>query len=202
MLLKESFGPLNEQQREALEVIQKSCGGISQVLAELSELSRLEAGKARFNRRAVNLASVLSDTIAALPELPERGVRVSLVADDTLPVHGDAARLRTAFSAILHALRRELVTSDELVVRAEGRDEDDAATVRIVIGAPARIEQLRQSDQSALAPFDEWQRGGNGLSLPNARRIIEAHGGRLSSLPDTGPPDGKANAIVELPTIS
>ena len=202
MLLKENFGPLTEQQRNALEQMQRSCGKMSQVLEELSDLARLESGQVPFDRRTVNLTSILSDSIAGLPELPERAVILSLIADAAFPVHGDAVRLRTAFSAILHALRRELVTSDELVVRADGGDENDVSTVRIVIGAPARIEQLCQSAPSALAPFDEWHRGGNGLSLPNARRIIEAHGGWLWNLPDDGQADGKANAIVVLPTIS
>ena len=117
---------------------------MSQVLKELSELSQLESGEATFNRGTVNFASILSESIARLPELPGRAVTVSLIADGALPVHGDAIRLRDAFSAILLALRRELVTSDELVVRAEAREEDNVATVCIVIGA-------RRSDRGALA---------------------------------------------------
>lgn len=210
LLLKETLGPVNERQRDALEVIQRSFGLLSQVLGELSELSQLEAGKAPFNRGTVNLSSVLRDSIAGLPQLPGRAVTVSLVADGALPVHGDAVRLRDAFSAILIALRRELVTSADLVVRAESRDEDNVATIRIAIAAPARIEELYQLYPSGLAVFNEW-RGGNLLGLPKARRIIEAHGGRVWGLPasDTTEEaklealtrDSNATALVVLPAV-
>jgi len=207
-LLKENFGPLSERQRDALEHVQRSFVEIVRVVNELSELSQLESGKATFNRGTVNLASVLSDSIAGLPELPGRAITVSLIADGALSVHGDPLRLRDAFSAILFALRREMVTSDALVVRAEARDQDNVAIVRIVIGAPARIEELCHLAPSALAAFHEW-RGGNGLRLAKARRIIEAHGGRVWGLPapdtteeekiETMRRDTKATAIVVIP---
>jgi len=209
MLLNERFGTLSEQQRHLLEEVNKSSGKMSQVLKELSELSQLESGEAPFNRGTVNFASILSESIARLPALPGRAVTVSLIADGALLVHGDAIRLRDAVSAILLALRRELVASDALVVRGEARDEDNVATVRIVIGAPARIEELWHLAPSVLAAFHEW-RGGNGLGLPKARRIIEAHGGRVWSLPEPETEeakteamkrDSKASAIVVLPAI-
>ncbi len=207
MLLDHQFGPLTEQQRHFLEKIKEQSGEASRVVDELSDLSQLEAGEATFNRGTLNLASVLSDSIARLPELPGRAVAVSLIADGALPVHGDAVRLRDAFSAILLALRRELVTSAELIVRAEARDEENVATVRIVIGAPARIEELCHLAPSGLAAFNEW-RGGTGLGLPKARRIIEAHRGRVwgPRAPDTKKAtaeailrDANASAIVVLP---
>src|SRR5688572_33503504 len=71
MLLKDRAGPLNDQQRKLLEEAEKSCGRLSTLLAEMSELSNLEAGTGSFNRSNVDLAALLTDTIAGLPEAPD-----------------------------------------------------------------------------------------------------------------------------------
>ena len=194
MLLKESAGPLSDQQRRLLDEAEKSCARLSALLAEVSELSQLEAGTARFNSLAVNLESVLSEAIAALPELKDRNVTIDVTVRSDLAVKGDAVRLRTALTSLLHALRREAVSSDQLAVRVDARNHDGRTALRISIAEPNRIEAVAQLEPSDLSTFDEW-RGGNGLSLPNARRVIEAHGGRLWAPND----NGKAAAIVMLP---
>lgn len=194
MLLKGTAGPLADGQRRLLEEAEKSCGRLSTVLAEMSALAQLESGTAPFNRSAVNLRSILTDAVTALPDGEGRVVPIAITVDAGLTVHGDAVRLRTAFASILHALRRELVTSDQLEVRVDGHEDDGRPALRITIGEPLRMAGLLQLAPSRLATFDEW-RGGNGLSLPNARRTIEAHGGRLCSPAE----EGKGTAIVILP---
>ena len=124
---------------------------------------------------------------------------ITLSGDAELWVHGDATRLRSALSSILLALRRELVTSDQLVVHVEAGERDGQPCLRITIGEAVRIAGLRGLEPSSMAAFDEW-RGGNGLSLPNACRIIEAHGGRVWSPTEVDKSDGKASAVVVLPS--
>jgi signal transduction histidine kinase len=197
MLLKDRAGPLTDQQRRLMEEAEKSCGRLSMLVAEVSELAHLESGKAAFNRGSVDLKAVLADAIRDLPDLPERTVTVDLTVDEDFGdagLQGDSVRLKAAFSAILNALRRELVASDRLTVRLETATYEDRPVLRILIGEAVRIDQLAALTPADLVTFDEW-RGGNGLALPAARRIIENHGGQITSPSD----DGKAGAIVTVP---
>jgi signal transduction histidine kinase len=206
MMLKERAGPLTEQQRRMLEEADKSCARLSGLLAEVSELAHLESGTAPFNRSSVDLRAILTESIAALPELRDRDVTVDLAVErvngvdvpDRLAIQGDAVRLKAAFGAIIGALRRELVTSDRLTVHVHAIDNEGRPSFRITIGEAVRIDHIVQSSED-LATFDEW-RGGNGLGLPTARRILEAHGGRLWGRSSDGP-DSKATAVLVLPAL-
>jgi signal transduction histidine kinase len=195
MLLKDRAGALTDAQRRLLEEAEKSCGRLSALVAEMSDLSNLEAGTVSLNCSRLELHALLAEAIAALPPAPDHEIRVSLSGADTAArVHGDPARLKTAFTALMTALRRELVSSDELVVRHQHRQQGGAAVSWIAMAEPTRIDALAAVDESGLAPFDEW-RGGCGLSLAVARRVIERHGGRLWS----PVAESKAGAVATLP---
>src|SRR5690349_9598099 len=118
MLLKDRAGPLNEQQRRLLEEAEKSCARLSALLAEVSELSNFEAGTAPLNKGHVDLRAILQTAVETLPPLPDREVPVTLdLAPGPMPYQGDPARLTQGFSAIIAALRRELIGEDGLIVR-------------------------------------------------------------------------------------
>lgn len=195
MLLKDRAGPLNEHQRRLLEEAEKSCGRLSGLVAEMSDLSTLEAGTIAFNRGSVDLGSLLADTIAALPALPDRDVHVDLATNGSgAAIEGDPARLKAAFTSLLFALRRELVTSDRLFVRQGTRTQDGRAVSWIALGDAEHIDALERADPSSLTTFDEW-RGGCGLSLAIARRVVDAHHGRIWSAGQ----NNRAAAVVMLP---
>ena len=197
MLLQQRAGPLSDDQLRLLQEAEKSCGRLSAVLAELSELARLESGTAPFNRSSVDLSTVLSEAISSMPALPDRVQTARLVDGPAIFVHGDAVRLKAAFSAIIHALLRELVSSTELIVRVAPAVHGGTRSTRLGIAEPSRLEDLMRLELSAFVPFDEW-RGGTGLALPIARRILAAHGATLLGAPG----DSKAAALVILPSIS
>jgi two-component system, sensor histidine kinase ChiS len=196
MLLKERAGPVPEQQRRLLEEAEKSCARLSALLVEVSDLSGLEAGTATLNRLDIDLHTVLTETVAALPELRDRPVTIDLrLLPGAARFAGDPTRLRTALSSIILALRRELVTGTTLCVREFERPFEGRPASWLAIGAPEHFPALLETGDDGLATFDEW-RGGCGMSLGVARRIIEAHGGQIWSplVAD------KAGAILALPT--
>jgi signal transduction histidine kinase len=195
MLLKDRAGPLSDPQRRLLEEAEKSCTRLSALLAEVSDLSNLEAGTMAFNRQPAELQVLLRGAVDQLPDLPDRTVNVDLEVDDRpAPLRADAPRLQTALASVLAALRREIVLSDRMLVRGRPAEADDAKGYEIVIGDVPTIEALEQARPADLPVFDEW-RGGSGLSLAVARRVIGAHGGRVWSAPE----GHKSGARIVLP---
>lgn len=179
MLLKDRAGPLNEQQRKLLEEAEKSCARLSALLAEVGDLSTLEAGTAPLNRGPIDYKVMLTDAVNGLPPLPDREVAVTLDLDPApAPGSGDPVRLTQAFAAVVAALRRELVGDEGLVVRGRRTSEG----YEVLMGDPATIAALEQEGAADRGVFDEW-RGGVGLSLAVARRILNAHGAAILAAP-------------------
>ena len=184
MLLKDRAGPLSDQQRRLLEEAEKSCTRLSALLAQVSELSNLEAGTLTLNRQPADLCEVLRAAIAQLPDLPDRTVTVDLeTSSDRAPVQADPQRLQAALASVIAALRREIVTTDRLLVRERKSLTDGQAAHEILIGDEPTIDALEAARDGALPVFDEW-RGGSGLTLPVARRIVGGHGGSIWSAPE------------------
>ena len=180
MLQKDRAGALNDQQRRLLEEAEKSCARLSSLLVEVSDVSQLEDGTATFNKSQADLQVILQETIAKLPTLADRDVDVRLETDGRpAPLLADPVRLARALTSVVVALRRELIGDEALIVRQQRSAEryeiliGEAPTIAALIGEPAESRGL----------FDEW-RGGVGLSLMVARRVIEAHGGALYGAPE------------------
>lgn len=190
MLLKDRAGPLSDQQRRLLEEAEKSCARLTALLTEVSDLSNLEGGTAPFNRQAADLNKALRDAVEQQPPLPDREVAIDLQLDDRpAPIEADPVRLTTALASVIKSLRRELIGEMPLVVRLQRV----ASGYEIQVGDTDTLAAL-DGEAGDRELFDEW-RGGSGLILPVARRIFEAHGGRI-----WGAPGGrKAGARIVLP---
>jgi signal transduction histidine kinase len=188
MLLKDRVGPLTDDQRRLVEEAEKSCGRISALLAEMSDLAHLELGDTAMAQHTVDLAAVLREVVEnAATGQDVASVNATEIAGPA-EVSGDAGRLRAALAAILRCVQRELPTSSITV-----RLQLQSGSTIVAIGSPEHVAALARAD-SAEAVFDEL-RGGMGLALPLARRVIERHGGRLAVLPD----NPRAGAAVVLP---
>jgi two-component system OmpR family sensor kinase len=195
MLQQERAGPLTEQQRRLLEEVEKSCGRLTALVAETSDLAQLEAGTAVFNRSSTDLRDPLRHAADDLAPLPDRELRIDLrLPDAPALVHADPGRLKHALQSILGSLRRELVTSDTLVVRLRPATMGARPHQEILIGDDPTITALETAGSDALPQFDEL-RGGSGLGLPIAKLILTAFDGRIWGAPD----NAKAGARLLLP---
>src|SRR6476620_8381787 len=78
MILKERAGPLSEDQRKLLQEAEKSCGRLSGLIAEMSDLANLEAGTTQVTKAPLEIRAVLKEAISMLPDMADRAIRVEL----------------------------------------------------------------------------------------------------------------------------
>jgi hypothetical protein len=83
--------------------------------------------------------------------------------------------LKRAFAAMIEATAREYGT-DQLECLGFLDDRDLNAPKAVIACGPPGLHAKRDALVSNRTTFDRW-RGGTGLSVPIACRIIESHGG-------------------------
>jgi signal transduction histidine kinase len=186
MLLSDRMGPLTETQRRVVGEIEKSTARLAELAHEMSFLARLLEGGARFARASVDLGALIAQEIPAVPVALDREIPIRLI--DEAPgfkVSADAKRLRDAFNWLMFSHRRELDSGREVWVAIDRVAAASPPAVRVSIGAAEHLEALRGLAESELEPLVEF-RGGLGYKLSIARKVIEAHDGRIFSKTEPG----------------
>ena len=189
---------MSERQRRMIDEAEKSCARLVALIAELSEVSKLDDGRTNLARSPVDIFALIAEVAELVHEAEERDVRLKVEGPgDGARVTGDPVRLRSAFDAVFRAILREKAGPCIVVAerRREVRDGKDWAVIVIAEAASVATAYAREP-----GAFDD-HRGGLGLALPLARRAIEGAGGRLSSPAATleSDPLTRGSAIIELP---
>src|SRR5687767_15060276 len=184
MLLREQAGPLNDKQKKMLEEADRSCGRLTAIVAEMSELGKLEGREVAMARQEFDVCGLAAELASGMHEGQDRGVTLEVRTSSPIMVTGDRTRVAAALKALMHSALRERGEPGAIVVQCSELQGNPAWAV-VAIGDESTLTPLSHAAQGAGAPptFDEW-RGGLGLALPVARRVIEAHGGALWSAAD------------------
>jgi signal transduction histidine kinase len=191
MVLKEHGGPLTEKQKKMLQEAERSCERISALVAELSDLGKLESRELSVAQQEIDLSRLVVELASDMHEGEDRGVRLDIrVPTRPIVVTGDRARLSAAITTLLHAALRERGEPGVIVADCSVLDGTPPWAV-LAVGEEDALPSLIAAALGTPPPFDEY-RGGLGLALPVARRVVDALGGALWSAPGERPRAGSA----------
>ena len=184
-----SNDPLEEVQRERLEIVRGSGQALLQIINNVLDISKIEVGRIELSPVVFDLKPVVEDLgrlYAALAT--EKGLAFDLEVDPSADgwSFGDEVRLRQVLSNLLS---NALKFTDQGRVSAKVRRDGDQLVFTISdtgIGvspeqAPRLFERFVQADASTTRRF-----GGTGLGLAICREIVKLLGGEISFVSTPG----------------
>jgi signal transduction histidine kinase len=155
---------------------------LGRLVAELLDLSRLDAGVVPLDREPVPLAGFLAAAVREAEVTSAgagRAVRFAVsIADGSLAVSADPGRLHQVLANLLDNAARHSPAGGTVTVSARGDGE------RVVVSVTDQGPGIPVSQRASV--FDRFTRGvragggGTGLGLAIARWVVQLHGGTIA----------------------
>jgi signal transduction histidine kinase len=178
--LEQRWRELTAEQREAfLALIAHETSRLADLIGDVLDTSRIEAGTFSYSFADVDLAQLVRDSAAAAGHAQDEVAVEAIVRDQLPPVRGDRDRLRQVLVNLIDNAVKYSPPGDEVRVEAENADG------RVVIEVRDRGPGISPEHQRVIfekfgrVNVGEHAKPGTGLGLFIARSIAEAHGGAL-----------------------
>lgn len=177
--------PLHPEQRQHLTRVHSNGSHLLQLLNDLLDLSRIEAGEMAIERLPCDPFSLLSDVLNSLQSRAiDKGLKLTLEVRNCVPelISTDPTRLRQIITNLVgNAIKFTVHGGVELVLETVPENEQLRIHVHDSgVGIPAAVresvfESFQQADVSVNRRF-----GGTGLGLPISRKLARALGGDIT----------------------
>jgi signal transduction histidine kinase len=188
-------GEINEEQQEMLDRSSHRIRELLDLIGDLLDVSRIEAGQIAREFKATSLSEVVEGSLADVQALAkEKEMELRVEVTGKLPViHAAPHRLRQVLNNLLsNAIK---FTPPQGLITISVEDKEDHLRVEVMDTGPG----IPPEDLPHI--FDDFVRGrdvertGAGLGLSIARKIVEAHGGKIwVESPCTA--DGKGSRFI------
>ncbi|MGF6775797.1 two-component system sensor histidine kinase EvgS [Paraburkholderia sp. GAS334] len=188
--------PLNADQGEMLGMIHESAGALLQILDDLLDYSKIEAGRLTIESEPIDLRELVDNAVGLLAgRAHEKGlkVRVDVEPGVAASLRGDSVRLRQILFNLLGNAIKFTPAGEVDVCVVLSAQTDTVQTIDITVEdtgigiAPdvqaQLFEPFVQAESSTTRRF-----GGTGFGLTICRKLVELMGGtlQLQSTPGTG----------------
>jgi signal transduction histidine kinase len=162
---------------------------LSRLVDDLQELSLVEAGELKLVCQAENIGDLIKQTVAGVQaQATTKGLSVSIdLADKLLLVNIDSQRISQVLRNLLDNAVAHTAKGGTITVTARQQDNYlEVAVADTGEGIPAEdlpdiFERFYRVDKSRARAT-----GGSGLGLTIAKRLVEAHGGKIEVQSEPG----------------
>jgi signal transduction histidine kinase len=187
-LLENAVDGVSPASPETLRAALAQTERLGRLVAELLDLSRLDAGVVPLEREQLDVASFLRAAVREA-EMTSAGVGRSVrfvvsVPDEPLTVSADPARLHQVLANLLDNATRHSPAGGTVTVSA--RADADRVLFSVADEGPGIPAAQRSRVFHRFVRGEPAGGGGTGLGLAIARWVVQLHGGTIA-VADTGP---------------
>lgn len=181
LLVDGTPGPLNEKQRRFLGHVKNSGKHLLQLINDILDLSKIEAGRVELQLEDLSIETVVHEVISNVRSLAMvKGIELQLELAADSNIHADRVRLKQVFYNLLSNAIKFTPENGTIVICCR-RDGEKVITSVQDNGPgipPADLEMIfdefRQSENAMKESLE-----GTGLGLAITKRLIEDHSGTI-----------------------
>lgn len=180
LLYEQSFGELNEKQLKYVGNISKSGKHLLNLINDILDLSKVEAGKLELDYKEFEIASKLNMIKNLLSPIADRkNIKIEIDVDSRLTsIRADEARfVQIMYNLVDNAIKFSC-KNNSVKIRAEIKEDLAEITVKD-FGIGIRVEDQHKLFKpfSQVDAFSSKKFQGTGLGLSLVKKLVHLHGG-------------------------
>ncbi len=181
LLTEELEGPLNSKQKRFLGHILQDARHLLQLINEVLDISKIEAGKLELQREAFDFSTCLNEVLAGIQsQAAAKSIRVENRNTFADLLYADRVRMKEVlYNLLSNAIK---FTPNNGLVWVESTADESFLRVAVVdtgIGIPPEEQTSIFEKFYQVGNTTSGIREGTGLGLPITKNLVELHGGRI-----------------------
>lgn len=180
VMLKGMTGEINEEQKKQLTMVKKSGRHLLDLINDIIDISKIEAGQIEIGRDRMDLSELVTDVVDGFMVIAaEKKLELLCLAPEVIPVASDERRIR---QVVINLVSNAVKFTEHGRVEIRTDTDGDRASVRVKDTGPG----ISEADQALLfSPFGRLKRRGvemegTGLGLYLCMKIADLLGGGVS----------------------